>query len=312
MTEPFGQPPQICPLTKVPAKVRHSQEGALVVESPTCGTYTVERLALPGESDPGYARLYVLAALARRESDNGRRLKITRSNMKALLESVVPPKDPFDLIDNLLLLARDRLKDRDFSSRVPLSYDDDYPAVFARNPRELGAAVMQASEEGYIGTAMAGGAFDLTAEGWRRANELRNVQEVSNQAFVAMWFTPDLDPAWDAGFKPALKELGFDPIRIDRKEFNNKIDDEIVADIRRSGLLVADFTGHRGGVYFEAGFAMGLGIPVIWTCRQDEIDKAHFDTRQYNHITWDAPDELQRKLVARIEATNPGRVRTQR
>jgi hypothetical protein len=51
----------------------------------------------------------------------------------------------------------------------------------------------------------------------------------------------------------------------------NKVDDVIVAEIRRSRFLVADFTCEpgkvRGGVYFEAGFARGLNIPIIWTCR---------------------------------------------
>ena len=77
----------------------------------------------------------------------------------------------------------------------------------------------------------------------------------------------------------------------------------IVAEIRRSSLLVADFTGHRGGVYFEAGLAMGLGIPVIWTCRTDCVSELHFDTRQYNHIVWTDVPELKTKLVNRIAAT---------
>lgn len=71
--------------------------------------------------------------------------------------------------------------------------------------------------------------------------------------------------------------------------------------------MIADFTGNRNGVYFEAGFAMGLGIPVIWTCRKDHIDNVHFDTRQYNHIVWETPEELREKLTYRIEATIPNR-----
>ena len=86
---------------------------------------------------------------------------------------------------------------------------------------------------------------------------------------------------------------------------NNKIDDEIVAGIRRSKFLVADFTSHRGGVYFEAGLAIGLGLPVIWLCRKDELEKTHFDTRQYNFIVWETDQavELSRALQNRIEAT---------
>ena len=89
------------------------------------------------------------------------------------------------------------------------------------------------------------------------------------------------------------------PVRIDQQEHNNKIDDEIIAEIRRSRFVVADFTqgekGARGGVYYEAGFAQGLGIEVIFTCRKDVLDNndIHFDTRQYNHIGWETPEELR-------------------
>ena len=67
--------------------------------------------------------------------------------------------------------------------------------------------------------------------------------------------------------------------------------------------MVADFTGNRGGVYYEAGFAGGLGIPVIWIVHEDDLDDVHFDTRQYNHITYSTPEELRDKLKARILAT---------
>ena len=95
-------------------------------------------------------------------------------------------------------------------------------------------------------------------------------------------------------------------MRIDRKEYLNKIDDEIIAEIRRSKFLIADFTegdsGTRGSVYFEAGFAQGLSIPVIFSCRKDSFDKIHFDTRQYPHIVWNSPEELKASLFRRISA----------
>ena len=81
------------------------------------------------------------------------------------------------------------------------------------------------------------------------------------------------------------------------------IDDRIIADIRRSKFLVADFTGQKHGVYFEAGLALGFGKPVIWLVRENEFDKLHFDTRQYNHIGWTEPQDLRARLFNRIEAT---------
>ena len=54
--------------------------------------------------------------------------------------------------------------------------------------------------------------------------------------------------------------------------------DKVLGDIRLSPFVVADFTEHRNGVYLEAGFARGLGLRVVHTCRKDHMDKAHFDT----------------------------------
>ena len=78
-----------------------------------------------------------------------------------------------------------------------------------------------------------------------------------------------------------------DPVRIDLLQHNEKICDKILAEIRSCQFIIADFTLQRAGVYFEAGFAMGLGRPVIWTCMEDDFENTHFDTRQYNHIVWE-------------------------
>jgi len=107
---------------------------------------------------------------------------------------------------------------------------------------------------------------------------------------------------YDKGFEVGISGAGYKPIRIDLVEHNRKIDDEIIAHIRRSRFVVANFTGHRGGVYFEAGFALGLNIPVIWTCHKDDIGNLHFDVRQYNCIVWDKPEELAKQLKNRIQA----------
>ena len=144
-----------------------------------------------------------------------------------------------------------------------------------------------------------------TMEGYRHIAE-QETHVATTQAFVAMWFHDSMNDAFENGIKPAIEAAGYKPLRIDQKPDVNKIDDEIIAEIQRSRFLVADFThgeeGARGGVYFEAGFAHGLGIPVIYTCRNDMVDKLHFDTRQYAHIVWETPDELRGGLLNRILA----------
>lgn len=154
----------------------------------------------------------------------------------------------------------------------------------------------------------------LTPAGVKRLEELGTKAVNSEQAFVAMWFDESVDEAYEKGIEPAIGDSGYRPLRIDKKEHNNKIDDEIIREIRRSRFVVCDFTcglvEHdgkrtalpRGGVYYEAGFAQGLRIPVIWMCRADHIEHVHFDTRQFNHIAWKTPEDLQTQLRNRIGA----------
>ncbi len=148
--------------------------------------------------------------------------------------------------------------------------------------------------------------LQLTFKAWQYIEERRARQTSSSQAFVAMWFNPAMRSAYDEGFERAILDSGYVPMRIDRKEHINKIDDEIIAEIRRSRFLIADFTSEpdrpRGGVYFEAGLAFGLNIPVIWACRDDLVAQLHFDIRQFNHIVWTTPNDLRQKLGNRIRA----------
>lgn len=145
----------------------------------------------------------------------------------------------------------------------------------------------------------------ITPDGWRKIEELNHPGRDSRQAFVAMWFDKGQQEIFEAAIKPAIEADGTTKaVRIDLKEHNGKIDDEIVAEIRRSRYLVADFTGNRGGVYFEAGFALGLGLPVIWCVHQEHLKGVHFDTRQYNHIAYASAEDLRVRLLNRIRATD--------
>jgi len=129
-----------------------------------------------------------------------------------------------------------------------------------------------------------------------------------------MSFDDDMQPLFTDAIKPALEATGYQPFRVDNRPHNEKIDDRIVAEIRQSGLLVADFTRQKNGVYWEAGFAQGLGIPVIRTCHLDDLkaNKLHFDTRQYLHVDWTTEAELRQKLELHIRATIPGRATAKR
>lgn len=150
------------------------------------------------------------------------------------------------------------------------------------------------------------GMFIITVSGYEHIAEQASKTD-SSQCFVAMWFDDSMDLAYEGGIKKAVEECGYTPLPINKKPDVIKIDDEIIAEIRRSRFVVADFThdpeqGVRGGVYFEAGFASGLGLPVIYSCRENLKEALHFDTRQYYHILWkteeDLCDELKKRILA--------------
>ena len=161
---------------------------------------------------------------------------------------------------------------------------------------------------------------DLTPKGWiRRPNRPnggpysiivteQGQNSKSNEAFVAMWFAEEMDAVFKCGIRPGIKDAGYRAVRIDEQPEVDKIDDAILAKIRQCRFVVADFThgkaGVRGSVYYEAGFARGLGIDVISTCRADQIDDLQFDTRQYYHIKWKRSelDRLRQQVAECIRA----------
>jgi hypothetical protein len=180
-----------------------------------------------------------------------------------ILETLVP-RDISERLDRML----ENLGARTGEPGERCSVDKyDVYFCYALSSQQMDFQLHALCDEGWVRSSADGrSTIKLTFEGWKRVGELQSTGARSDQAFVAMWFSDELLPAWDEGLYAGIKAAGYLPIRVDKEEHNEKICDRIISEIRRSGLLVADVTGHRQGVYFEAGYAMGLGIPVIWTC----------------------------------------------
>lgn len=141
----------------------------------------------------------------------------------------------------------------------------------------------------------------IMESGWLLLED-KVLQARSKNVFVAMWFDETMENAFLA-IKKAIEKHGFEAVRIDRKPHNNEISGEILYEIRRCRFLIAEVTKQRQGVYFEAGYAKGKDIPIIWCCKSSDLKKVHFDTRQYNHVVWKDENELFEKLDSRIKGT---------
>jgi hypothetical protein len=150
----------------------------------------------------------------------------------------------------------------------------------------------------------------LGVKGWDRIDELRKSIGYTSSAFIAMWYHPCTAKYRDATIA-AVTHCGYKPLIVDQPEFNGFIMDQVTSSIRQSRFVVTDLTcrpeefdaknkvinGVRGGVYWEAGFAYGMGKPVILTCENtDEAkNRRHFDVEQYKTIFWTS-DELNTEI----------------
>ena len=149
----------------------------------------------------------------------------------------------------------------------------------------------------------------LTPAGWIHVAELEAERPSADRpVFVAMWFgdestKSEMDDLYNHSIEPAIRDAGFRVTRADIEPHNDFIMNQVLGDIRVAPFVVADFTGNRNGVYFEAGFARGLGITVINTSKRSAFENAHFDTKQLNHLLWDKPGELRETLLQHIRGS---------
>jgi len=163
--------------------------------------------------------------------------------------------------------------------------------------------VQELLRRGYLDGDLGG--LALTMPAWERLGRIKKTAHASTRCFVAMWFDDSMKETYEQAIAAAIADAGYEPLRIDRHEHVNRIDDEIIGQIKRSRFMVADFTGQRHGVYFEAGLMLGIGRTVIWMCRKDELAREgglHFDVRQFNFIAYESDEDARKRLRDRILA----------
>ena len=129
-----------------------------------------------------------------------------------------------------------------------------------------------------------------------------------NQVFVAMWFNHEMDNIYEC-YEQVVQSNNYACCRIDKIEYDGSIMMQIAEEINNSVILIADLTGNRGGVYYEAGIAKGLSlckhpIRLILTCKKEYFDnpdtRPHFDVAGDNIIVYENNEDLETKLDKRI------------
>lgn len=306
----------ICKLTGCKAQADYHTDSDFV-NCKRCGCFVITDTA--SECDYGHSEedMYLFSGYLRNNSSKKNPITV-KSTMLEQLKEIIAPLKRMTVIDKLNLIINYVGDTTTIGQEKKVDLDCDFTVFYFRNQAELLELLQYAKEQGLLefnlsfaplymdetkGKEPYTADLKLTFHGWQRFDENQRINVNSKNAFIAMSFDEDLDDVFCKAILGACEECGFKAIRVDKSEHNEKICDKIIAEIKQSRFLIAEFTQQKHGVYFEAGFAYGLGLPVIWCCHKNDVEKLHFDTRQYNHVIWENVEDFKNKLVNRIKAT---------
>jgi len=245
------------------------------------------------------AELWLLSAYCRRRSRKGLPpTALHNANLDDIIKSVKRPSGVLDALNRVIELFGDE------SNLLGewIKYDNNAQLDVVVKEDEFEYLLENLCEQDLLDLSQNKAYFRLTPTGWNKYDEIHHKRIDSKQAFIAMNFDSALLDVYEQAIKPAVEQAGYSPYRIDQDRHVENINNRIIAKIKESRFLIAEFTGHKHGVYFEVGFALGLGIPVIWICRKSDFGQTHFDTKPFNHIIWETKEKLKEELFWMIKA----------
>jgi len=292
-----GDTTNACPLCQAVLKSppEPTDRDADRITCPRCGRYYLDGSF--GAVLPRYAKEQPLnAALVShiiRRAQAGSKPPLLDAGLWESTVANVPPPSPAEQAENLILW---------------LGSVQSTPGEYWRIDLEARAVVGALSDGNFVwlldhlikrgvleGSLNSNGATaTLSFEGWAAFEQLqRESPRQTRRAFMAMLYgNPLVDDIFLRCFKPAAARTGFELFRLDEQPQAGLIDDRLRLEIRRSRFLVADLTRASNGAYWEAGYAEGLGKPVIYTCERTEFQKhgTHFDTNHLHTVIWEESD----------------------
>lgn len=295
-----------CPVCQLTGQVIRRELGhGYEVTCQRCGDFFVTQTACDDLLPLRDTKEMALASHLIRRLQGGKTRPVLREDFLASLSEHRLPT-PAEISDNLLLMIDQRVEGRP-GPPIFIDYRNDYVAaasIGAVGPEDVLWALGDLSDRKLLAGKFGGSFSDgrLTAEGWQRVEELKRTHKSSRYAFLARQFkNPDLDALYETCLRPAVADTGFDLLPVTQKA--GHIDAIIEDEIRRGRFLIADLSDGNAGAYWEAGFAEGLGKPVIYICRKG-VD-THFDTNHRQTVRWDpaTPEEAARQLKAVIRNT---------
>jgi hypothetical protein len=147
--------------------------------------------------------------------------------------------------------------------------------------------------------------IDLSLRGWSQWEAEKRGKIAGSHGFIALKFgDSELDLFLQDVIKPTVSELGYTLEDMRDAARAGIIDNVMRAQIRDAAFVLVDLTHANAGAYWEAGYAEGLGKPVLYLCKHSIFDTngTHFDTNHCTTIKWNtnAPVDFRNELLATL------------
>ncbi|MGH9820857.1 MAG: hypothetical protein ACRD43_11865 [Pyrinomonadaceae bacterium] len=128
------------------------------------------------------------------------------------------------------------------------------------------------------------------------------VTRVDKLVFAAMPFAPQYEDVFFVAMRQAAEQAGAVCERVDRREFQGSVVDEIHRLIRKSVAVFVDLSESKPNVLYEAGYAHALKKPCIHIC-STSTDKLPFDVSQWKTTQYHPGQthKLAKELAQRLK-----------
>lgn len=289
------------------------------IDCEVCGRFEISGSTRPGIVNPKVANLNAVqrASLShrlRRQVQEGHAPMVTTESLKPLLGNARLPS-PSMQASNLIRFIGDQVS----QTGDPYFLEEATAAIVgAPNPNALYRLIDQLINRGHIlkagsdkransrGGIVQRSLFDLTLDGWEKYENERRGQSAGQYGFIALQFGDSvLDDFVSNVVKPTVRDgIGYDLVDMRDIAQAGVIDNIMRAQIRDAAFVIVDLTHDNSGAYWEAGYAEGLGKPVIFICERTKFEnaKTHFDTNHCTTVLWseDNGDVFRRELIATL------------
>ncbi|GIP38656.1 hypothetical protein J31TS4_19360 [Paenibacillus sp. J31TS4] len=241
---------------------------------------------------------YLISAYIREQTDRGEEVELLAGNTAVILESPLIPRTVEAKMDKLLsFLHRNAQGPGDEVQLDPMHAS--FNLTYSPNLQEFIYILEQLKTEKLINRV--GATLSLTEQGWEAAERLyEQEQRPGKLCYISMTEDSELLGPMKESVFPRLRDKGYEPLAPDQPAGEPGAARDMRREIGEADLLIADVTVPKPHLYFEAGYAEGLGIEVIYTVRQDAVWEQTFGIMQTEPLVWETADELADKLVVKL------------